>query len=108
MKRLLQTLVLSLAILSLLAPMSALCASFQQTHREHACCGDGAQLAAPDCCPDASPSLPMPAQGFDLAAALFSAIPLPAYRRVVCNSGLTDVHLIVHAPILQPDTVLRT
>jgi hypothetical protein len=94
------------AILSLLAPLPALCAPFQQ--QTHACCGDGAQLAAPDCCPDASPGTPMPPQGFDLAMGLFSVAPLPAYRRVVCSSGLADVHTAAHAPILEPATVLRT
>jgi hypothetical protein len=108
MKRLLQTLVFSLAILSLLTPLSALCSPFQEIHTEHACCGDRAQLAAPECCPDASPCLPMPSQGLDLATGVLSMVPLPAYRRVVANSQLAYVHTVAHAPILQPATVLRT
>jgi hypothetical protein len=107
MKRWLQTLVLVLAIFSLLAPVPALCAALQ--HVDHACCGADAQLAAPACCPDASPKPLMAQTGVDQVVGLFTLRVMSGHLRVSGSQGL--VHhpdQAAYPPILLPATVLRT
>jgi hypothetical protein len=106
MKRLLQTLVLVLAIFSLLAPVPALCAALQ--HVDHACCGADAQLAAPACCPDASPKPPMAPRGVNQAVGLFALWVMPGYLPVSGNQSLAHPDQAAYPPILLPATVLRT
>lgn len=109
MKRPWLTFVLSLAILSLLAPAAALCVPFQQMHQgDHACCGADAQLASPSCCNDAAPNALVPQSANNGAMSEF-AILLWSAGPLACGYQKTAQYPVAaYPPILLPATVLRT
>jgi hypothetical protein len=101
--------VLLLAILSLITPMSALCTPAQQIHHaDHACCAAAAQLAAPSCCPDATPAAPMPRHASDQVLSGFTLSPVRVALRVSANPQVAKPRTGVYLSILLPATILRT
>ena len=107
MRRWLQTLVLGLAIASLLIPVSAVCTPPAQAG--HECCAPPSQLSAVSCCQPgqasqsavpASPAIQSPAEFASSPSHLRLAISQPParFRRA----------LLISPSILLPATILRT
>src|SRR5271163_1482722 len=93
--------VLSLAILSLLAPAPAFCTQVQQS--DHACCASQVQLSAPSCCQPGSASQPATqTQSSNPSNAELAPLQLRAGWTAMPSLLLTEPYLSVPPSILLP------